>query len=116
MKWALLALAVALTGCASVADIEQSRETMSVISGKDPDTYAKCVVAKLADSRGPSVIEPLHDGYRVIVPQKFSADPAALVDITDRSNGSSIKVHERMSNMPLRPGDVRTAATDCISG
>lgn len=116
MKWALIALAVALTGCASVKDIEESRETMSVISGKSPDAYAKCVVEKLTDSRGPSLIEPYQDGFRVIVPQKFSSDPAALVDITDRSNGSAIKVHERLSNNPLRPGDVREAATECISG
>ncbi|MCY1411616.1 hypothetical protein D9M71_270050 [compost metagenome] len=116
MKWALLALAVALTGCASVKDIEESPETMSVISGKKPDTYAKCVVAKLADSRGPSLIEPYQDGLRVIVPQKFSSDPAALVDITDRGRGSAIKVHERLANNPLRPGDVREAATECISG
>ncbi|NBA97417.1 hypothetical protein [Pseudomonas sp. R5(2019)] len=116
MRWALLALAAALTGCANVSDLEQSHESMSVISGKEPDAYAKCLVDKLADSRDPSVIESQKDGVRVIVPQKLLSSPAALVDITERSGGSSIKVRERMSNMPLRVGDVQAAATECISG
>ena len=29
---------------------------------------------------------------------------------------ASIKVHERLSNVPLRPADVREAAEKCISG
>lgn len=52
------------------------------------------------------------------MPQKISsgAGPAALVDIDKRGGGSSIKLHERLNNFPLRLGDVRTAATQCISG
>jgi hypothetical protein len=50
------------------------------------------------------------------VPQKLSSGPAAVFDIEDRSGGSSIKLHERISNVPLRPFDVRDAATACISG
>jgi hypothetical protein len=42
--------------------------------------------------------------------------PAALLDIDKRGSGSSDQVHERLSNFPLRLGDVRTAATECISG
>ncbi|MNG27077.1 hypothetical protein D3C84_1121510 [compost metagenome] len=53
---------------------------------------------------------------RVIVPQKLSSGPAAVFDIEDRSGGSSIKLHERISNVPIRPFDVRDAATACISG
>ena len=34
MKWMVAALSVALGGCVSVAELEQSRETMDVISGK----------------------------------------------------------------------------------
>ncbi|MDE1167956.1 MAG: hypothetical protein PW845_21885 [Pseudomonas sp.] len=116
MKWPLLAMAVLLSGCASVAEIEKSPETMSVMSGKDPKDYADCLVGALAASRKPSTVEPLHDGYRVIVPQKLSSDPAAVIYIEKRSSGSTIKVHERISNMPLRPHDVQRAATKCISG
>jgi hypothetical protein len=36
--------------------------------------------------------------------------------IENRSSGSSIKVYERIANMPLRPMDVQKAATACISG
>ncbi|MGX0890461.1 hypothetical protein AB7M22_002469 [Pseudomonas sp. ADAK2 TE3594] len=118
MKWGVLVvpLALAVGGCATVSDINESLPTMSVISGKKPHEYAQCLVEKLADSRGALQVEPQKDGVRVIVPQKFSSGPAAVFDIEDRSGGSSIKLHERISNVPLRPWDVRNAATACISG
>jgi hypothetical protein len=52
----------------------------------------------------------------VIVPLKLSMGPSAVFDIEDRSGGSSIKLHESMSNVPVRPKDVQKAATECISG
>jgi hypothetical protein len=118
MKWGVLVvpLALAVGGCATVSDINESLPTMSVISGKKPHEYAQCLAEKLADSRGALQVEPQKDGVRVIVPQKFSSGPAAVFDIEDRSGGSSIKLHERISNVPLRPWDVRNAATACISG
>ncbi|WP_223484186.1 hypothetical protein [Pseudomonas sp. A-RE-19] len=118
MKWGVLVvpLALAVGGCATVADINESLPTMSVISGKKPHEYAQCLVEKLADSRGALQVEPQKEGMRVIVPQKFSSGPAAVFDIENRSGGSSIKLHERISNVPLRPWDVRNAATACISG
>ncbi|MHC8411422.1 hypothetical protein ACYZTR_15125 [Pseudomonas sp. Hz4] len=118
MKWGVLILpmALAMSGCASVSEINESLPTMSVISGKKPHEYAQCLTEKLARSRGALQVEPHKDGMRVIVPQKFSSGPAAVFDIEDRSTGSSIKLHERISNVPLRPMDVRNAATACISG
>ncbi|MDP9555820.1 UNVERIFIED_ORG: hypothetical protein J2W65_001428 [Pseudomonas parafulva] len=119
MKWMLAAWMLTLAGCASVSDLEQSHETMDVMSGKTPREYADCVKVRLADSRGPLTEEKRGDGLRLIVPQKFSPGegPGALLDISQRgNNGSSIKLHERLSNFPLRPGDVRKAATACISG
>lgn len=118
MKWGvvLLPLALAMTGCATVSEINESLPTMSVISGKKPHEYAHCLSEKLADSRGALQIEPQKDGVRVIVPQKYSSGPAAVFDIENRSSGSSIKLHERISNVPIRPHDVRNAATECISG
>ena len=118
MKWGVvcLPLVLALGGCANVSEINETLPTMSVISGKKPHEYAQCLTEKLASSRGALQIEPQKDGVRVIVPQKFSSGPAAVFDIEDRSSGSSIKLHERISNVPLRPMDVRNAATACISG
>lgn len=118
MKWGVWVLPVALTmsGCATVSDINETLPTMSVISGKKPHEYAQCLVEKLASSRGALQVEPYKSGVRVIVPQKLSAGPAAVFEIEDRSSGSSIKLHERLSNVPLRPWDVRNAATECISG
>ncbi|WP_236235414.1 hypothetical protein [Pseudomonas faucium] len=118
MKWMVAALALALGGCVSVSELEQSHETLDVMSGKTPREYADCVKQHLADSRDPLVEEKRDDGLRLIVPQKLSAGtgPAALVDIEKRGSGSSIKLHERLNNFPLRLGDVRTAATKCISG
>lgn len=118
MKWLVAAVALALGGCASVTELEQSHETMDVMSGKTPREYADCVKRKLADSRDPLGEEVRGDGLRLIVPQKLSASagPAALLDIDKRGSGSAIKVHERLSNFPLRLGDVRAAATECISG
>lgn len=118
MKWMVAALSLALGGCVSVSELEQSRETLDVISGKTPREYADCVKHELASSRDPLVEEPRGDGLRLIVPQKLSsgAGPAAFVDIDKRGSGSSIKLHERLNNFPLRLGDVRTAATECISG
>ncbi|MBV4518702.1 hypothetical protein KVG88_01400 [Pseudomonas sp. SWRI74] len=118
MKWgaSVLPLVLALSGCASVSDINESLPTMSVISGKKPHEYAQCLSEKLASSRGALQVEPQKDGVRVIVPQKLSSGPAAVFDIEERSGGSSIKLHERISNVPLRPWDVRNAATACISG
>ena len=118
MKWGvgLLPLALVISGCASVSEINETLPTMSVISGKKPHEYAQCLTEKLASSRGALPVEPHKDGVRVIVPQKFSSGPAAVFDIEDRSSGSSIKLHERISNVPLRPKDVRNAATACISG
>lgn len=118
MKWMVAALSVALGGCVSVTELEQSHETLAVISGKSPRAYADCVKAKLADTRDPLTEEPRDDGLRLIVPQKIASGtgPAALVDINKRGSGSSIKLHERLNNFPLRPGDVRAAATQCISG
>jgi hypothetical protein len=118
MKWGIwiLPVVVAMSGCASVSDISQTLPTMSVISGKKPHEYAQCLTEKLADSRGALQVEPQKDGVRVIVPQKLASGPAAVFDIEERSSGSSIKLHERISNVPLRPQDVRDAATACISG
>jgi len=118
MKWGVLVLplALAVSGCANVAEINESLPTMSVISGKKPHEYAQCLVEKLASSRGALQLEPHKDGVRVIVPGKFSSGPAAVFDIEERSSGSSIKLHERMSNAPVRPKDVQGAANACISG
>ncbi|MNG81290.1 hypothetical protein D3C79_399370 [compost metagenome] len=118
MKWMVAALSLTLGGCVSVTELEQSRETLDVISGKKPREYADCVKRRLADTRDPLVEEKRGDGLRLIVPQKLTSGvgPAALLDIDTRGSGSSIKVHERLNNFPLRLGDVRTAATQCISG
>ena len=118
MKWGVwfLPLALATAGCASVEEINETLPTMNVISGKKPHEYAQCLSEKLASSRGALQIEPQKNGVRVIVPQKFSSGPAAVFDIEERSGGSGIKLHERISNVPLRPWDVRNAATACISG
>lgn len=116
MKWAVWVLPLAMSGCATVSQIEQTPPTMSVISGKKPQDYAKCVTDRLSGSRGALQIEPHKDRVRVIVPQKLSSGPAAVFEIEERSGGSSIKLFERMSNMPVRPRDVRNAATECISG
>ncbi|MFS2157212.1 hypothetical protein ACCD10_07630 [Pseudomonas sp. Pseusp122] len=116
MKLAVVILALAMTGCATVEDIEHTPATMSVMSGKSPREYADCFLGKIADSRKPPLVEAHHEGLQIIVAQKFSADPAAILNIENRSNGSSIKVYERLSNMPLRPKDVQRAATACISG
>ncbi|WP_256351714.1 hypothetical protein, partial [Pseudomonas gingeri] len=85
MKWSVLVLALALGGCASVADIKQTPPTLAVISGKKPQEYAACVVQKLSKTRRPSQIEPHKDGVQVIVPQKYSADPSAIFEIEERS-------------------------------
>ena len=116
MKWGVLVAVLALGGCASVTDIEKTLPTMSVISGKKPDVYAQCLVQKLASTRKAPQIEPHKEGLRVIVPQKLTSGPTAVIDIEERSGGSSIKVYESMSNVPIRPGDIRQAATHCISG
>jgi hypothetical protein len=118
MKWGILGLpwVLAVSGCASVSEINETLPTMNVISGKKPHEYAQCLSEKLAESRGALQIEEQKDGVRVIVPQKLSSGPAAVFDIEERSGGSSIKLHERISNVPLRPFDVRDAATACISG
>ncbi|EJM18291.1 hypothetical protein PMI22_03244 [Pseudomonas sp. GM21] len=118
MKWGVLVLPLALvvSGCANVSEIDKTLPTMSVISGKKPQEYAQCLVVQLAESRGALRLESQKDGMRVIVPAKFSSDPAAVFDIEERSSGSSIKLHERMSNVPVRPMDVQKAANTCISG
>src|SRR3989344_4355596 len=87
------------------------RKPVFVLSGKKPLEYAQCLSEKLADSRGALQVETQKDGVRVIVPQKLSSGPAAVFDIEQRSGGSSIKLHERISNVPIRPFDVRDAAT-----
>lgn len=116
MKVAVVILALAMAGCASVEDIEHSPATLSVISGKKPNEYATCFIDKIGDSRETPVKEIRNDGVRLIVAQKLSESPAAIVDIEDRSGGSSIKVHERLNNLPVRGGDVQRAAEACISG
>lgn len=119
MKWGawVLPFALAMSGCASVSEINESLPTMNVISGKKPNEYAQCLTEKLASSRGALQVEPQEkEGVRVIVPQKFSSGPAAVFDIEERSSGSSIKLYESMSNVPIRPGDVKQAGEDCISG
>ena len=118
MKWGVLVLPLALvvSGCANVSEINKTLPTMSVISGKKPHEYAQCLVVQLAESRGTLQLEPQKDGVRVIVPAKFSSAPAAVFDIEERSSGSSIKLHEQMFNVPVRPMDVQKAANTCISG
>ncbi|CAM3675351.1 hypothetical protein CCOS865_02121 [Pseudomonas reidholzensis] len=117
MKWVVAALSLTLGGCVSVSELEQSRETMDVMSGKTPREYADCIKAELAQSRDALTEEKRGDGLRLIVPQKLTAGtgPAALLDIDKRGSGSSIKLRERLNNFPLRLGDVRTATTKCIS-
>ena len=117
MKLAVVILALAtLAGCATVEDIEHTPATLSVISGKKPDQYADCFIAKLADSRQPPMKEARNDGVRLFVAQALSDAPAAIVDIDERSSGSSIKVHEHLNNLPIRGGAVQKAAEACISG
>ncbi|AYL15678.1 hypothetical protein CVE34_23720 [Pseudomonas syringae pv. actinidiae] len=113
---AVVVLALAMTGCATVDDIEHTLPTMSVMSGKKPQEYADCFIGKISSSRKPPLVEPRHDGLRVIVAQKLSKSPAAVVDIETRSGGSTIKVYERLSNVPIRFRDVQNAADACISG
>jgi outer membrane PBP1 activator LpoA protein len=116
MKLPVVILALAMTGCATVSDIEHTPETMSVISGKNPREYADCFASKISSSRDQPLRETRHDGLRLIVAQKFSDAPAAVVDIESRSGGSAIKVYERLSNLPIRFRDVQHAAEACISG
>ena len=116
MKWGVLVAVLALGGCASVTDIEQTLPTMSVISGKKPQAYAECLVQQLEGTRKPPQIEPHKEGLRIIIPQKVTSGPTAVDDIEERSGGSSIKVHESMANVPVRPSDIRNAVTHCISG
>ncbi|MGC5703253.1 hypothetical protein J4P02_23945 [Pseudomonas sp. NFXW11] len=116
MKRWVWALALVIGGCSSVSDINQTPPTLNVISGKKPPEYVKCLTAKLAGSRGALQVEPHKDGFRVIVPQSLSPAPAAVFYIESRSGGSSIKLHEQMSNNPLRPEDVQKAGEACISG
>ena len=116
MKWFVPALALALTGCASVTELEQSPETLDVISGKSPEHYLQCVQEQLKDSREPLQVTHDKNSIRVVVPQKLSDSPAAVLNISERSSGSAIKVHERLNNFPLRLSDVKNAATHCISG
>ncbi|MDR0278826.1 MAG: hypothetical protein LBJ37_13170 [Paucimonas sp.] len=116
MKWFVSALALTLTGCASVAELEQSPETLDVMSGKSPEQYLACVQDRLKDSRDPLQVTREKNSIRVIVPQKLADAPAAVMDISERSSGSSIKLHERLNNFPLRLSDVNNAATRCISG
>lgn len=116
MKWCLPALALALTGCASVAELEQSPETLAVISGKSPEQYLHCVQEQLKDSRDPLQVTREKNSIQVVVPQKLSDAPAAVMNISERASGSSIKLHERLNNFPLRLSDVNNAATRCISG
>ena len=118
MKWMVVALTVTLGGCVSVSELEQSHATLDVISGKTPREYADCIKEQLADSRDPLQEEKRGDGLRLTVPQKLTAGAgeAALLDIDERGRGSCIKLYERLNNFPLRLGDVRTAATKCISG
>lgn len=86
MKLAVVVLALAMTGCASVADIEHTPPTMSVMSGKNPQEYTECFIARIGDSRKPPQIEAHHEGMRIIVPQKFSSEtPTAIVDVEKRS-------------------------------
>lgn len=116
MKLAVVILALAMTGCATVSDIEHTPATMNVISGKNPQEYADCFMSKISSSRARPVLESRHDGLRLIVPQKINDSPAAVVDIENRSGGSTIKVYERLSNLPIRFRDVQHAAEACISG
>jgi hypothetical protein len=117
MKLAVVILALAMTGCASVADIEHTPPTMSVMSGKNPQEFTDCFLARVADSRKPSQVEPHKEGMRIIVPQKLdSSDPAAIVDIEKRSSGSSIKLFESGGNNPLRFKDIQRGVNACISG
>ncbi|HKS13597.1 MAG TPA: hypothetical protein VJS90_11240 [Pseudomonas sp.] len=116
MKWVVAAAAVTLGGCVSVSELERSHETLDVMSGKSPREYADCIKQNLAKTRETISEEARDDGLRLIVPQKLGAGPAALFDIDKRGSGSTIKLYERLNNFPLRLGDVRTAATQCISG
>lgn len=117
MKLAVFILALAVTGCTTVADIEHTPATMSVMSGKSPQEYAECLAGRIAKNRTPPQIEPHRDGLRVIVPQKFAgSQPTALVDIEKRSGGSSIKLFESGGNNPLRLKDIQHSVTACISG
>lgn len=113
--WAWIVV-LAISGCATVSDINQTPPTLSVISGKKPQEYVQCLSGKLSGSRGALQVEPHKGGYRVIVPQSLSSAPAAVFYIDERSGGSSIKLHEQMSNNPLRPQDVHKAGEACISG
>ncbi|MBP0943240.1 hypothetical protein V2L05_25000 [Pseudomonas alliivorans] len=116
MKLAVVILALAMTGCATVSDIEHTPATMNVISGKNPQEYADCFMEKISSSRSKPSVEPHRDGLRLIVAQKMGKSPTAVIDVENRSGGSAIKVYERLANVPIRFRDVQHAAEACISG
>ncbi|RMQ47760.1 putative lipoprotein [Pseudomonas cichorii] len=117
MKLAVVVMVLlTLGGCATVEEIEHTPATMNVMSGKTPRQYADCFIGKIDESRDPPVIERHRDGLRIIVAQKLSNAPAAVVSVENRSGGSTIKVYERLSNLPLRFKDVQHAVEACISG
>ncbi|MEE4857721.1 hypothetical protein V2K27_08035 [Pseudomonas alliivorans] len=116
MKLAVVILALAMTGCATVSNIEHTPATMNVISGKNPQEYADCFMEKISSSRSKPSVEPHRDGLRLIVAQKMSKSPTAVIDVENRSGGSAIKVYERLANVPIRFRDVQHAAEACISG
>ncbi|MEE5125012.1 hypothetical protein V2J80_07905 [Pseudomonas alliivorans] len=116
MKLAVVILALAMTGCATVSDIEHTPATMNVISGKNPQEYADCFMEKISSSRSKPSVEPHRDGLRLIVAQKMSKSPTAVIDVENRSGGSAVKVYERLANVPIRFRDVQHAAEACISG
>jgi hypothetical protein len=85
----------------NVSEINETLPTMSVISGKKPHEYAQCLAEK-AGRQPWRAANAAAQGWRSgdRSGEAFTG-PAAVFDIEDRSGGSSIKLHERMSNVPF---------------
>ncbi|RON88425.1 hypothetical protein [Pseudomonas fluorescens] len=102
-----------LAGCVSPGDLESKDASISASTAKDPKRYALCVLPKWQDARSDVTMSETEYGYRIIVATNNMTDE--LLSIRKTSNGSAVKLYQRMAWAPgYGRGDMEKAVRGCL--
>lgn len=107
----MIMMAVMLTGCASVADLERKEPTFTMHSSKSAQAYSACVTGKWVKIASTAHTIEVEEGFQVIVPSPV-ADTDELLIIRRVADGSMISLHERSKSLAVR--DYRETAQSCL--
>lgn len=115
LLWMLAALSsVFLAGCTTPSDLLKASPELSANTKKDPKTYALCVYPSWQDYRSSSVMSETSSGYRIVAGNDMNGQTDDVLDIRKSSNGSSVKLFQRMAWQQLGRAELKESFNSCL--